>query len=532
MKIDDVGQSIYVSYLFWNNSYDEWINNVDNNTAPLNTHTYYEGGPYKIGQRIEALDEKNMWLHAYIIDLNADKSRVRVHFHGYHSKFDLWLTSPSNQTRRFGKTSSSKKYSKAKLWRVPVSVPHEEHKDNNYSNNASSIENSSFNTIQSQRQRQIKGLSVIQIPGDGNCLFRSVAHQIYGDNELHWIVRQRCMDYMEAKRLNACWGDDPEIQAICELYDRPADIWAYDRENGARKLRTFHENSSRRSTRPPMRLSYYGGGHYDSIIDSNFSNNLVRQRPGEIEDSALNRLRQGQRLTVGSDNLETNADTLIRHNYNWTQQDLDSCLELSFHNDSLANSLAVIDSVEPTRADLPVPVRDVIATQTELLNQVRENSEREYLDKAILSSLEEDNETAIIDDVLLKEALEQSIITSDTNVSDTILGNDNLNKSAYKMVLDPTDNLSSLTEEEQLEIAIRQSMQQDLPINTNGTSKSESLPDFVSLGSQDTMLEAAIKASMNESYNNHMNISSAWESDAFDDDDEDINNAILESLRK
>ena len=32
--------------------------------------------------------------------------------------------------------------------------------------------------------------------------------------------------YVQAKRLNACWGDDPEIQALCELYNRPAEIWA------------------------------------------------------------------------------------------------------------------------------------------------------------------------------------------------------------------------------------------------------------------------------------------------------------------
>ena len=83
-------------------------------------------------------------------------------------------------------------------------------------------------------QAQPIPLKVVSVPGDGNCLFRSVAHQVYGDYELHNLVRQCCMDYMEAdagfysqfveggmeafpfylraKRLNACWGDDPEIQ--------------------------------------------------------------------------------------------------------------------------------------------------------------------------------------------------------------------------------------------------------------------------------------------------------------------------------
>ena len=41
-------------------------------------------------------------------------------------------------------------------------------------------------------------LKVVTVPGDGNCLFRAVAHQVYGDHELHDLVRQRCLDFMEA----------------------------------------------------------------------------------------------------------------------------------------------------------------------------------------------------------------------------------------------------------------------------------------------------------------------------------------------
>ena len=79
-----------------------------------------------------------------------------------------------------------------------------------------------------------RNLRVESVEGDGNCLFRAVAHQVYGTEELHQIVRQKCVDYMEseadffsqfveggkemfplylrAKRMDACWGDDPEIE--------------------------------------------------------------------------------------------------------------------------------------------------------------------------------------------------------------------------------------------------------------------------------------------------------------------------------
>lgn len=31
---------------------------------------------------------------------------------------------------------------------------------------------------------------------DGNCLFRAVADQVYGDSETYDVVRQMCIDYM------------------------------------------------------------------------------------------------------------------------------------------------------------------------------------------------------------------------------------------------------------------------------------------------------------------------------------------------
>ena len=44
-----------------------------------------------------------------------------------------------------------------------------------------------------------KGLRVVPVEGDGNCLFRSVSHQVYGDDSHHRLVRARCMDYMEVR---------------------------------------------------------------------------------------------------------------------------------------------------------------------------------------------------------------------------------------------------------------------------------------------------------------------------------------------
>ena len=47
--------------------------------------------------------------------------------------------------------------------------------------------------------------------------------------------------YVAAKRVDGAWGDDLEIFAMCEVYGRPAQIWAFDAARGARRLRTFCE---------------------------------------------------------------------------------------------------------------------------------------------------------------------------------------------------------------------------------------------------------------------------------------------------
>lgn len=44
--------------------------------------------------------------------------------------------------------------------------------------------------------RRAKGLEVRKMLEDGNCLFRAVADQVYGDSETYDVVRQMCIDYM------------------------------------------------------------------------------------------------------------------------------------------------------------------------------------------------------------------------------------------------------------------------------------------------------------------------------------------------
>lgn len=144
---------------------------------------------------------------------------------------------------------------------------------------------SSFYDLERERQfendiRRAKGLEVKRMLEDGNCLFRAVADQVYGDSEAYDLARQMCIDYMEQerdhfsqfitegitsycrrKRRDKVYGNNMEIQALSEMYNRPIHIYSYSTE----PINIFHGNYD--SDLPPIRLSYHHGNHYNSLVD-------------------------------------------------------------------------------------------------------------------------------------------------------------------------------------------------------------------------------------------------------------------------
>ncbi|XP_059627703.1 OVARIAN TUMOR DOMAIN-containing deubiquitinating enzyme 6-like [Cornus florida] len=143
----------------------------------------------------------------------------------------------------------------------------------------------SFDDAERERQfeidiRRAKGLEVKRMLEDGNCLFRAVADQVYGDSDVYDLVRQMCIDYMERdrdhfsqfitegftsyckrKRRDKVYGNNVEIQAMSEMYNRPIHIYSYSTE----PINIFHQSYNTET--PPIRLSYYHGNHYNSLVD-------------------------------------------------------------------------------------------------------------------------------------------------------------------------------------------------------------------------------------------------------------------------
>ena len=118
---------------------------------------------------------------------------------------------------------------------------------------------------------------------DGNCLFSSISDQVYGTEKHSKIVREKCMDYIEKnkvfysqfieggeakmkayierKRKIGIWGDNLEIQALSEIYNRPIEI--YDKID--KPLKSFCNVGLNKKF--PIKISYHGK-HYNSIVPS------------------------------------------------------------------------------------------------------------------------------------------------------------------------------------------------------------------------------------------------------------------------
>mmetsp|Transcript_31103 Transcript_31103/g.50321 ORF Transcript_31103/g.50321 Transcript_31103/m.50321 type:complete len:450 (-) Transcript_31103:292-1641(-) len=149
------------------------------------------------------------------------------------------------------------------------------------------------------------GLLLRRMTEDGNCLFRAIADQIYGDPSMHEAVRKLCCDYMERnrdhfsqfvtedfreyvrrKRQDRCFGNHIEMQAMAEMYNRPIHVYAYNTQ----PINIFHGAYS--TNEPPLRLSYHANNHYNSVIDPNAATvgvglGLPSYKPGLADKLAL-----------------------------------------------------------------------------------------------------------------------------------------------------------------------------------------------------------------------------------------------------
>ncbi|KAK6176369.1 hypothetical protein SNE40_014669 [Patella caerulea] len=129
--------------------------------------------------------------------------------------------------------------------------------------------------------KEKKGFNIKKMGEDGACLFRSIADQVYGDQEMNGVVRKHCIDYMaknsdffsqyvtedfftylNRKRHDNCHGNHLEMQAMSELFNRRVEVYQYSLE----PINIFHGDGTY-SENEPIRISYHRNAHYNSIVD-------------------------------------------------------------------------------------------------------------------------------------------------------------------------------------------------------------------------------------------------------------------------
>ncbi|XP_063289226.1 OTU domain-containing protein 5 isoform X1 [Pelobates fuscus] len=158
---------------------------------------------------------------------------------------------------------------------------------------------------------------------DGACLFRAVADQVYGDQDMHEVVRKHCMDYLmknadyfsnyvtedfttyiNRKRKNNCHGNHIEMQAMAEMYNRPVEVYQY----GTEPINTFH--GIQKNEDEPIRVSYHRNIHYNSVVNPNKATigvglGLPSFKPGYAEQSLMkNAIRTSEESWIEQQMLE------------------------------------------------------------------------------------------------------------------------------------------------------------------------------------------------------------------------------------
>ena len=132
-------------------------------------------------------------------------------------------------------------------------------------------------------QLAIEGLTIYPIAGDGNCLFRAIAHQVFGNEERHMEVRLACVSEMERHPDDYApflleeegWEGPGAFAEYCKAMSSPRE-WGGNLEVIAcgRSLSrhvVIHRLGEPRwevvapGARATIHISYHNGDHYASV---------------------------------------------------------------------------------------------------------------------------------------------------------------------------------------------------------------------------------------------------------------------------
>ena len=281
---------VKVRFSGYSHKFDTWIEE----NSPDVLHQWRPNQEFQVNNRLDVLDTHGQWREARVIDLNT--GQIHITYRGYAAKYNEWLHKTSNRIQVIGGKSGA--HGSGKL---------DPSNNYRYSKQEPKSEGEKF-LLETDREKrfaqllQLNSMKIVPMNGDGNCLFRSVSHQLYGDESFHMLIREASMRYISLEREYFCqfmiggaekfdeylaqmsrsgaWGDDIEIQAMSEIYNKPFNIFAYS----SLPIRTFHEDHGQGRA---IRLAYHGQCHYNSVVDVQGQGRMIDSSPGEFEQHVL-----------------------------------------------------------------------------------------------------------------------------------------------------------------------------------------------------------------------------------------------------
>jgi len=131
-----------------------------------------------------------------------------------------------------------------------------------------------------QLQLKLQGLTVQEVDGDGNCFFRALSHQLYGNEHSHMMLRQRTMDGMVGQKDFFLPFFDPDDESFEEYVARMRSDgeWAGNEEVQAASVALRINITIHQLEMPTLEvvnfpsdhirvahLSYHNEDHYNSV---------------------------------------------------------------------------------------------------------------------------------------------------------------------------------------------------------------------------------------------------------------------------
>ncbi|KAG2378493.1 hypothetical protein C9374_008132 [Naegleria lovaniensis] len=227
---------------------------------------------------------------------------------------------------------------------------------------------------QMNQQLEPYGLYLKKVTGDGNCQFRSVSDQLYGDQNQYQKIRIGCVEYMmnnpdmfapfvcdesfedycKNMKKDTEWGDNLTLQAISVAFN--VNIRVHQLAKPSFDIVNYNDPNSKL-----IQLSYHLGEHYNSVHYMSESVKQLYQTAAKNSGSQNSQISKKEEIIVQSTGC-TDL-TLIRNTLQDFNQDMDSVIDFLcqmkyyssnsdhwYDNDETINTNSILQESKNTRS--------------------------------------------------------------------------------------------------------------------------------------------------------------------------------------